>query len=650
MTTPFVRARTLCITTALFFLLLLALALSQDDSLQVGTLTLTACEEVEAYCGWLERPLDPTGILSSETIEIAFEFYPQTESSKENLGTIVASEGGPGYATTGTRDSFLELFEPLLAQRNVLLMDNRGTGGSAALECNDLQLATTFTQDLIADCATQLGDTAYLYGSALAADDLAALLDALGLEKIDLYGDSYGTFFSQTFAGRHPEKLRSLVLDAAYPVINFSPWYPENADALRYAFETVCERAVTCEGSSLERLKDAAELLRTAPFSGIAFDGDGNEVEVEVNVQSLGYLMILATYGFNIYRELGAAVRALQEQDNVPLLRMVAENLPIVEEDVTAYSAALFVAVSCNDYTQIYDMASPIEERMLQRESAIAEQRELNADIYAPLTLDEYIGLSLDYSVLDMCLSWAVAPEAYPPAQPVGATARFTDAPALVLSGELDTITSPLSARQTAELFPNSHYVQIANSVHVTALGDLDDCASRIVRHFVETFELGDTSCAETISEVRTVPVFARLARDLVAATGLEGNQADDGTLKVVTAAALTVGDTLTRWWVNYDGDGVGLRGGTFSYVTADEDENLYHFELRRMTWTEDVVVTGVVDWNTSTDEVSARLLVASEGQRGTLTIAWLDRQAEATATISGRMNGQSVKATMPAP
>jgi pimeloyl-ACP methyl ester carboxylesterase len=637
---------------AMFGVVWLSLVSAQLDTIQVGTLTLEPCEEVEAFCGFLERPLDPTGTLSSEAIGIAFEFYPQRNETLGNLGTIVATEGGPGYATTASRDSYLELFDPLLEQRNLLFMDNRGTGGSGALEC-DLQYETELTQDLIAACAEGLGDTAYLYGSALAADDLAALLDALELDKVDLYGDSYGTFFSQTFAGRHPDKLRSLVLDAAYPVISFSPWYPENADAVRYAFETVCERSRTCEGSSLERLTQLADSLRASSFTGTAPDGDGNETEVEVTLSSLGYLMALATYTPNIYRELDAAARALLEkEDTAPLLRMVAENLPVVEEDVTAYSAALFMAVSCSDYTQIYDLASPLEERPNQREASIAEQRALDADIYFPLTMDEYLRLALDYSVVDLCLSWAVAPGAYPPAQPVPPDTAFTDAPVLVLSGELDTITSPLSGQQTAELFPNSYYVQVANSLHVTALGDADNCASSIVRYFVESLEPGDTSCVSEIVEIGTVPEFVMTAKELQVAEGLENNEATREDLQVVTAAALSVGDVLTRWWVNYDGDGVGLRGGTFSYtLDEDSDETLYHFEVRGLRWTEDVSVTGVVDWNTDNGEISARLLVQGEGtEPGILTLAWSDRELEADATITGRMGGRKVHATMPAP
>ena len=637
--------------TAVFWASWLVLGIAQD-SLQVGTLSLEPCEEIEAYCGFLERPLDPTGTLSSETIEIAFEFYPQRDEALDNLGTIVATEGGPGYATTASRDSFLGLFDPFLEQRNFLLVDNRGTGGSGALEC-ELQYETELTQELIAGCAEELGDTAYLYGSALAADDLAALLEALELEKIDLYGDSYGTFFSQTFAGRHPNRLRSLVLDAAYPVINFSPWYPENADAMRYALKTVCERSKTCEGSSLERLAQLAQSLRSSPFTGTAPDGDGNEVEVEMNVSGLGYLMALATYTPNIYRELDAAAGAwLEGQDSAPLLRMVAENLPFVEEDITAYSAALFMAVSCSDYTQIYDMASGLEERPAQREASIAEQRALDAEIYFPLTIDEYLALALDYSVVDLCLSWSVAPEAYPPAQPVLPDATFTDAPVLVLSGELDTITSPLSGEQTAAFFANSHYVQVANSLHVTALGDADNCASNIVRYFVENLEPGDTSCASEITEIRTVPEFVKAARSLKPARALGGNEATRGELKTVTAAALSVGDVLTRWWVNYDGDGVGLRGGTFNYTLDEErEETIYQFELRALRWTEDVAVTGVVDWNTDTGDISAQLLVRGEGtEPGSLTLHWSDREPRATATVTGRIGGRGVHATLPAP
>jgi pimeloyl-ACP methyl ester carboxylesterase len=68
----------------------------------------------------------------------------------------------------------------------------------------------------------------------LAADDLAAILGALGSKPIDLYGDSYGTFFEQVFAVCHPDVLRSVILDGAYPMDGAEhAWYPNYAPGRR---------------------------------------------------------------------------------------------------------------------------------------------------------------------------------------------------------------------------------------------------------------------------------------------------------------------------------------------------------------------------------------------------------------------------------
>ena len=71
------------------------------------------------------------------------------------------------------------------------------------------------------------------YTTALSADDLAAVIAALRLGRVDLYGDSYGTFFTQVFAGRHPGLVRSVVLDGAYPTYGENAWYPTQGPAMR---------------------------------------------------------------------------------------------------------------------------------------------------------------------------------------------------------------------------------------------------------------------------------------------------------------------------------------------------------------------------------------------------------------------------------
>src|SRR6202158_4721873 len=246
-------------------------------SVRVGSLTLHRSLGGRAYCGSIERALDPTGQVGGN-IKISFEFYPHTDGSQSPLEPIVATEGGPGYATTGSAGGYLAFFAPLRDQRDMLFVDNRGTGTSQALNCPLLQAEPNPRPSGIYACGKQLGDTAYLYDSGLAADDLAALLDALNIPIINLYGDSYGTWFSQTFAGRHPERLRSVVLDSPYPVRGQAPWYPEIAPTARFAFDAACKRSPACSslpGNSLHRIELLLNSLRANPFSGYAHDGNG---------------------------------------------------------------------------------------------------------------------------------------------------------------------------------------------------------------------------------------------------------------------------------------------------------------------------------------------------------------------------------------
>ena len=124
----------------------------------------------------------------------------------------------------------------------------------------------------------QLGKHADLYGSADSADDLAAVVTALGLSKIDLYGDSYGTFFAQTFAGRHPTMLRSLVLDGAYPTTGEDAWYPTQGPAMLRSINLVCARTPACSAlgtSTGSLLQQVLAKVRKSPWRGVAPNADG---------------------------------------------------------------------------------------------------------------------------------------------------------------------------------------------------------------------------------------------------------------------------------------------------------------------------------------------------------------------------------------
>ena len=624
--------------------------------IQVGTLQLRPCLTAPAYCGALDRPLDPAGEVQG-TISIGFEYYPRTDQSKPALGTIVATEGGPGYATTGSRAGYIGLFHTLMDRRNLLLIDNRGTGTSQDMNCQPLQNYPYASLPLIAECGAYLGTTSDLYGTGLAADDMAAVLDALGIDKVDLYGDSYGTFFSQAFAGRHPERLRSMVLDSAWPVVGQNPWYPEAAPAMRHAFEQACERSLVCQnlpGTAAQRFESLLNTLREHPFWGKAHDGNGNLVGTHADPAALAFVGFSNGTGPIVYRETDAAARAFLEQgDDAPLLRLFAENLAVSAANAGSpqpqeYSEGLFIAVSCTDYDQLYDMTAATAMRWMQRNAAFAAEEANYPNVYAPFALNEFNAIPLDYSVFDACLNWPIPSPAHPPGQPAGPNPNFTTAPVLVLSGEMDTTTPAQQGVEATALFPNATHVLIFNSTHVTAVGDTNHCASVLVQRFVTTLNPGDTSCAAHIPEIRTVPRFAQTAAAVDPAVALAGNAGSSFDLQIAAAAVQSAGDAVARWWMNITGTGVGLRGGTFQYA---DSTNVTNFQLTGYRWTNDVSVTGTMQWNYVNGLVAAQLSVAGpNAESGLLYISWPGTQAHAQATISGVIAGRKIAAAMYAP
>ncbi len=625
-------------------------------TMRLGSMQLERCVDLPAYCGRLDRPLDPTGAMPGR-ISIYFEFYPHTGRGTA-AETLVATEGGPGYPATLSRDDYLALFKPLRKSHDVVLMDNRGTGRSGALDCRELQTGEKWTVGSVAACGESLGDRAALYSTAYAADDLAAVLDALDVRQIDLYGDSYGTYFEQVFALRHPHTLRSIVLDGAYPLDGPDyAWYPTYAPAMRAKFNLACQRSKPCAGlpgSSVEHMTPLIERLRAAPFAAHAVNGDGRTRRFTANASLLATVMFASAPALASVRELDAAARAFMEEDRAPLLRLMAETLSGVDSrdptaDATKWSAGLAAAVMCQDPPQIFDMRLAPGPRAADRVRAIAERQRAFPGTYAPFTIDEYRGMPLDYSYLDQCVAWPVSPPGHPAGRVVPADATYPDIPALILSGEFDDITSMAEGEAVAKAFKRGRQIRLANSFHVNALPRARSaCGAEIARRFIATLEPGDVGCAEKVPPLALVPRFARKAAQLEPAIGLNGNAADTESLKWVSAAVLTAGDVLTRLGSNSTGDGQGLRGGSFRIAHRGKSVRM---TLDHVRWTEDLAVSGTIDKSADrAGTVRARVaLEGPQGPAGRLTIHWQEA-GQPQALVRGTIGGAAVAARTPAP
>jgi pimeloyl-ACP methyl ester carboxylesterase len=629
---------------------------SARQAIQVGLIEIRPCQSAPAYCGALDRPLDPTGAIPGR-ISIHFEYYRHSGPDKP-LGTLVATEGGPGYPATLSRDDYLDLFKPLLGSHDFLLMDNRGTGQSGPIDCRELQTAEKWTVELIAACGKSLGDRAPLYSTAYAADDLAAILESLNVRQIDLYGDSYGTYFEQVFAVRHPNLLRSIVLDGAYPLNGADyAWYPSYAPAMRDKFNIACRRFGPCAklpGNSIEHIGPALEELRSHPFRARAADSDGKMREFAADASQLAIVMYGSAPALASVREMDAAARAFSDGDRVPLLRLMAETISGVDSrdptaDAAKFSAGLAAAVMCQDPPQIFDMRLSPNSRTADRDHAIAERLRTAPGTYAPFTIDEYRGMPLDYSFIDQCVKWPVAPSSHPAAHVVAADARYPDVPALIISGELDNLTTLADGAAVAGAFKHGTQVRVANSFHVNALPRARSaCGAEIVRRFIDTLSVGDTACAAGVPPLRLVPRFAAHASQLEPAAATAGSRASAAQLRWVSAAVMTAGDVLARLGANSTGRGVGLRGGRFLVVN---DASTAHVTLTQVRWTEDLTVSGKIDKPLArTGTVRASLNVAAGGLTGELAVEWPEGIANSYASIHGILGGVHVLARTPAP
>ena len=333
------------------------------------------------------------------------------------------SRAGPGTRRPGTRAEYRAIFGPLLKTRDLLLVDNRGTGGSALIDCRSVQSYAGRTSGpafarRAARCAAEIqrryGDPS-LFATAYAADDLAAVIEALGYKRVDLYGDSYGTYFVQDFVARHPSVLHSVTLDSAYPRRGTDPWYASSAATVRSALELVSPGATARLGQLLQR-------VRAAPIRGATQDSDGSPLRVRVDPRALSDLVQDSASDPVILRELDPSVTAALAGDDVPLLRLVgqANTWSHTPTEAAYFSRGLYLAVACADYPQV---SGP------------------PPDVFAPFTPAEWMSVSGFTQPYDVCDDWP-KPHRKPPALP---NRRLpASVPVLIVGGDLDSLT-PLS-------------------------------------------------------------------------------------------------------------------------------------------------------------------------------------------------------------
>jgi pimeloyl-ACP methyl ester carboxylesterase len=629
-------------------------AAAPHKRLKLGSISLHRCEKgTRWWCGSLRRRLDPARAHGAH-IRIGFRWLPARKPAGHRA--LVAIEGGPGYPSTGSSVEYTGIYGPLLRERSLLLVDQRGTGTSALIDCKAVQNYTGVSSGpgfpkLVARCAKQLerryrrrGRSAHaadLFATSYAVADLAALLRRLRLGRVDLYGDSYGTYFAQSFMSRHPRRLHSVILDSTYPVRHLDPFYASSGEVARRAMDAVCERDAACvqasgQESATDRLTTLVAQLRKAPITGKTRDSDASRVRARVDVRALVDMVQDAGSDPVIYRELDASVRAALAGDNTPLLRLAAQSNTYDHGTSTPdyFSDGLYFAVSCMDYPQLFSMRSSPARRRAQLRQRLAFAP---STAFLPFSVPEWLTMSAYSEPYEACLDWP-RPRHRAPVVPAKPRKLPASIPTLILGGDLDSLT-PFSDAQVfgPTLAKNVRLVALPNTVHVTSEGDDmlsagASCARKIERSFVRAparLRSLDTSCTGRIPPLHTPGSFPVTLIAAPPATLVSGPDPGRPARGAVTVAAGAIADATVRHFYSGAGRGPGLRGGSF---TAKGDEPT-RFTLSDVRFVRDATVFGNARWRLSNGAVHAALTVrATNGAKYDVTLDWKQRSSFATA------------------
>ena len=220
-----------------------------------------------ALCGqaavWENRELE-----SGRRIQLHYAVL-RAYSASPARDAVFFLAGGPGQSAMTLAHDMAPLLEGVRRERDIVFLDQRGTGQSNALNCeladpNDPreQFRTDFDQSKLKQCVAALDADTTQYTTEAAVADLEDVRKALGYERVNLIGASYGTRLALAYARAHSSALRSMVLDGVAPpqLRLFLDFLPDGQRALDQAFD-YCERNADCSQSYPSLRQDFAALM-----------------------------------------------------------------------------------------------------------------------------------------------------------------------------------------------------------------------------------------------------------------------------------------------------------------------------------------------------------------------------------------------------
>ncbi len=433
-----------------------------------------------------ENPAKPGG----RTIELRVARVPAINRRKE-ADPLFLLAGGPGMGATALYGNTAPVFARIRRNRDIVLVDQRGTGSSNALNCptDDLEMMRATPAQLRDEaqrCLEKLrehADVAY-YTTSVAVQDLDRVRAALGYERIDLYGGSYGTRVAQQYLRRFPKRTRSVILDGV--VAPEQILGPETALDAENALANVlarCKRDSACGerfGDPAEDYRALRKSLEAKPVSVTLPDPtSGTPRTIEFGSLQLALVLRLAIYNSEQAALLPVALHLAQQSGNfAPLAGQFLMTLRTFDE-IASYG--MHNSVVCTEDVPFFDTVK-------------VDRAKLDATFLGAIQVD---------ALQSVCEGW--------PRGPLDADLHAplrSDVPVLLLSGGNDPVTPPANAEKAKAGLTNSLHLVLPDLGH----GQIGaPCMDRVMADFISlgTVKGLDTSCTK---RAKPMPFFTTLS------------------------------------------------------------------------------------------------------------------------------------------
>lgn len=426
-------------------------------------------------------------------IGINIVVLPATARIKEPDPVFLLA-GGPGQAAADLAREAMAILGGLNGKRDIVLIDQRGTGKSNGLGCKlgdsfDPEMADPVKRDQIGkrrlmECRDELAKRADLtqYTTTIAMADLDAVRAALGYDRINLWGGSYGTRAAIEYLRRYPENVRSMVLDGvAPPSLAMPATFARDAGAAYEKMLGACASNAECvkhfPGLRLQ-VDDLLTGLAKAPRKARIVDPlNGVERELTISRDMLLMGLFSTLYVPEMAAQLPLSLVRAKQGDFGPLMAQAALFGDFAEEKI--FMGMRLSVVCAEDLPRVGSGNLP-------------------APPFGRLFIDEFA---------KGCEVWPKGKMGNDFDQPVK-----SDKPVLILSGGLDPVTPPALGDEVARSFTNAAHFVAPNIGHGVSIRG---CAPKLIKKFIEGASVAglDGKCLERLPRpMYYAPMRARAA------------------------------------------------------------------------------------------------------------------------------------------